>query len=482
MQDTSSEVAMIILSSTGISLGRFPSFMKIFVLIVSSILFLGSAHAANKPKTDFPRLGGVFNGKTPYEGYEDPEYHKLLARLDLVILGFPRTWKRDGLEPRDVAKSIKKRNPDLLLGQYTILGQVNKATNAHQALREKISSEKGPNKSNAFDWWARDANGNQTSVYNNTWYVNLTEYVKPDGNGRRWPEHLAKVSYDEWFFAPEWDLWYADSTFVQPRSSREGGKVDWTGGAIDNDQKLHAAYRRGHAAYWTAIKKLRPDMYVMPNLGGWAKRKDADVILPEYYRKVGAGQFEGVMGRSWSNEAESGGWYTAMDQFRLAMSYLKEPKIMLFNVTGEPKDYQFFRYAFASALMDNGYFSFRPNNQFAHGDTPWFDEYDAAGTRNTRWLGKALKGPSTKPWKKGVYRRDFENGIALVNPKENGKQTVTIEPGFVRINGKQDSSVNNGKAVTSVTLKDRDGIILVRSNGVVASVGADPRPPTLIIE
>jgi uncharacterized membrane protein len=66
------------------------------------------------------------------------------------------------------------------------------------------------------------------------------------------------------------------------------------------------------------------------------------------------------------------------------------------------------------------------------------------------------------PYQNGVYRRDFENGIALVNPKGNGTQTVTLETSYKHLSGTQAPTVNNGQTVTTVTLNDRDGVILQR--------------------
>ncbi|MGH8327315.1 MAG: hypothetical protein ACRET2_11175, partial [Steroidobacteraceae bacterium] len=65
------------------------------------------------------------------------------------------------------------------------------------------------------------------------------------------------------------------------------------------------------------------------------------------------------------------------------------------------------------------------------------------------------------------------NGIALVNPKGNGTQTVQLGGTFVKIKGTQDPSVNNGQTVTSVTLNDRDGIILLRQTPL-----SQPKAPT----
>lgn len=60
-----------------------------------------------------------------------------------------------------------------------------------------------------------------------------------------------------------------------------------------------------------------------------------------------------------------------------------------------------------------------------------------------------------------VWRRDYLNGIALVNATS---QPVTIPLGgtFRKINGTQVPSVNDGSLVTSVTLPPLDGIILLR--------------------
>jgi hypothetical protein len=82
----------------------------------------------------------------------------------------------------------------------------------------------------------------------------------------------------------------------------------------------------------------------------------------------------------------------------------------------------------------------------------------------------------TSAWQNGVYRRNFQNGIVLVNPKGNGTRTVTLETNYVKIRGTQAPSVNSGATVRTVTLKDRDGIILLRS-GSAAATSAEPEVP-----
>jgi hypothetical protein len=60
-----------------------------------------------------------------------------------------------------------------------------------------------------------------------------------------------------------------------------------------------------------------------------------------------------------------------------------------------------------------------------------------------------------------VWRRDYENGIALVNA-EATPQTVSLGGNFRKIKGTQDPTVNDGSRVTAVTIPPKDGIVLLR--------------------
>jgi hypothetical protein len=60
-----------------------------------------------------------------------------------------------------------------------------------------------------------------------------------------------------------------------------------------------------------------------------------------------------------------------------------------------------------------------------------------------------------------VWRRDFERGVALVNPTAS-EVTVTLEPGLKRLRGAQAPTINDGRDATEITLAAKDGIILER--------------------
>jgi hypothetical protein len=127
--------------------------------------------------------------------------------------------------------------------------------------------------------------------------------------------------------------------------------------------------------------------------------------------------------------------------------------------------YQANRYGLTSTLMDNGYYAV-----MAPGTTrPEYDEFFGGKVHSASklgYLGYPKNPPQTSPWSQGVYRREFEKGLVLVNPKGNGTRTVSVGSGWRRIDGSQDPQHNNGQSASSVTLKEQDGIILLRASSI----------------
>ena len=135
-----------------------------------------------------------------------------------------------------------------------------------------------------------------------------------------------------------------------------------------------------------------------------------------------------------------------------------------------PEDYQWFRYTFGTCLLQDGYYVYGAAD-FPSGSSLWFDEFDRAGQDNTAWMGAGIDGPGNpgaagpdNAWWSGLYGRDFEHAVVLVNPRGNGPQTVAMESGLRRLRGLQDPVANSGQAVSAVTLEDGDGIVLVRAS------------------
>jgi Hypothetical glycosyl hydrolase family 15 len=401
----------------------------------------GTSTASDRAAATFPRLLGVNIGA---KNYESAAYQAAMAKLDVVILGFYRGWQNrhaatSTLAMRKVVQSLKAINPKILVGQYTILNEALDDPNdtASLDIRTKLDDA---------DWWLLNSAKRKvqyTREYGPTWEVNVSAWAPRDANGERWPEWIAERNYGIFFHdIPEFDIMFLDNV----------GKVrvaaDWNRDGVDeplDSPAVLAANYAGHVTEWNRVRQLLPRVLLIGNT-------DNDLGNPEWKGQLDGGLLEGIMGETWSIEARAG-WHAAMARYRAVMQNTRAPKIVGFNVHGSPVDYRFFRYAYTSCLLDDGYFSFS-DRTVMYSSVAWFDEYDFK-------LGQALSGSPAAAWSQGVWRRDFQNGVVLVNPTIVSR-TVTVESGLRRLAGTQDPAVNDGAAVSQVTLKPKDGIVLRR--------------------
>jgi hypothetical protein len=119
------------------------------------------------------------------------------------------------------------------------------------------------------------------------------------------------------------------------------------------------------------------------------------------------------------------------------------------------------RYGFACCLQDDGYFAAATSSDYA--SEQWIDDMDFD-------LGNAIGAPdyNNNPSAaesgynaktQGIHWREYDNGIAIVNPKGNGNKTGVTLP---------DPGVNNvwktlaDVTVTTFNLDERHGLILKR--------------------
>jgi hypothetical protein len=375
--------------------------------------------------------------------YHDPAYQMQLARLDGVILGFFPGWRNDtdGTLIRQAVQGIKALNPNIRIGQYTILNE----------------SPDDPNRSdhddvvfqvNAMDWWLRDAvtgAKRQWSTQYSAYDINITDWAVPDPLGDRYPQWRAKRDFAQFYGpVPEFDLWYFDGVMRYSRIPMADWRRD--GVNVSNlDPEVQTRFRQAHAAHWAAATALAPGRLQMGNA-------DNGLTYAEYRGQLGGAFMEAMMGKSWSlNETQ--GWPVMMDRYFTIVSNLKEPRLAVFNAWGAVTDYRFFRFAFASCRLGDAYFAFT-DTAAGYTSVPWFDEYEVA-------FGPAIDPPTLAPWQNGVHRRTFQNAMVLVNPNADAR-TVTVEPGWRRMLAGQDPVTNDGTPVGTLTLGPKDGLVLLR--------------------
>lgn len=74
-----------------------------------------------------------------------------------------------------------------------------------------------------------------------------------------------------------------------------------------------------------------------------------------------------------------------------------------------------------------------------------------------------------------VYRRDFQNGIVLVNPSSQ-TMTVALERDYKKILGTQDLATNDGSTVTQATVYPGDAVFLIGDDRIPPNAVMDLQP------
>jgi hypothetical protein len=415
-------------------------FKVIRTMLFCALAFCAAtAHAGDT----FPRTAAYLIGNP--RNYEDPEYQEKIAKVDLAILSVWPGWERThGTTLEEVTRRLKAINPRIKVFHYFLPESLRyPADPAVADLGAKLDAQK---------WWLYNRGSGPTKVLSDfgrdTYILNLSNFTPTDSSGRRLNTWLAEYAHGVKMKPnPSLDGIFLDNIFWKPR--RDG---DWNrDGVMDDsaDATVRKWYREGYVAHMSRLRELMPDKLQIANIADWGQ---ADAALDDYDQLLQGGILEGLIGTSYSAEKRS--WAEALRYYRKAMGALAPPKLGIFHQFGASTDYQGFRYGLTTSMLDDGLYAFTDDDN-GYSGIVWFDELDVK-------LGRATGAPPTVAWQKGVWRRDFEYGIALVNPKGNGPVEVTLEHGFRKIAGNQDRAVNNGQVVSKVSLRDRDGIILMK--------------------
>jgi len=434
---------------------------QIYIALMCIAAGLGlSAHAATDGS--FPRLGAYDIGGP--QNYDNSTVQKNLAKLDVVVLNVWPGWSNGrSMSMQQVVNNIKTMNPGERVFLYLDINELQSpASSAWNAVQDKL---------NQMNWWLYPSGSGGTPVkssygsnYNE---INTTVFTPKDSDGLNFLDWYAKFAVTQFYTpSPSIDGFYTDNVFAKPRVNG-----DWNlDGTSDSQSSSTVAswYRDGYVAFINALRAQMPGKLQTGNVADWAL---SGSTIGQYDQQLNGGVLEGMIGYSWAPESW-GGWKEMMREYRVIMAALASPKLAIFHQNGSSTDYQGFRYGFTSCLMDDAYYYFSNNNSYSQ--LVWFDEFDAK-------LGQAVSAPPTSAWSKGVYRRDFDNAIVLVNPKGNGAQSVVLEQDVQRLSGTQAPGVNSGAVVpagTAIQLADRDGIVLLRTSAVARPAA----PPTVSVQ
>ncbi|MGH8298546.1 MAG: putative glycoside hydrolase [Steroidobacteraceae bacterium] len=419
------------------------------VAAIAALATCASAFAYNPPA--YPRIAGM-QISAPFD-YNDATFQAQAAKQSITVLNYWPGMAPGGESMQSIVRAIKAINPNALVFLYANTDE------GWTAGDESVARAGETSQLNDMRWWlytGTSFTGRVPSFFGDGGYtINNTPYTPKDAQGDDSIDWLTKWYVNTYYTAvPNIDGFFMDNVFTQPRVAG-----DWyRNGTVlqPTNPKAEAAIQAGYERWFSLVRQLMPGKYQLGNIATWNEPGEAAVPVA-YHGMVDGGEEEALIGQTWSVENWDG-WQAMEKEYYATMADANASQLVIFNQQDNPSNYQSMRYGLTSCLMNNAYYFFTSNTS-PYSGFDWFDEFNAK-------LGMPISSPPTAAWQKGVWRRDFTNGIALVNPKGNGPQTVDLGGTFVKIKGTQDPAVNNGKTVTSVTLKDRDGIILLRQTPV----------------
>ena len=415
---------------------------KNILALAGSVALATNAFAADT----YPRIGTISTGGA--QEYYDASYQREIASVDVAVLStYPGWGKGKGTTMQAAVSQIKAINPNTKVFLYTVGESLLQPADATWAsLSSQIDAQK---------WWLYTTGVGTTKVLSSfgkgRYSLNISSQSRKNSAGQNFAQWYGTwVATNLGAPVPAADGMFTDNVYWSPRVDG-----DWNAdGTIDSQKNttVQTWFRQGTVQYLASLKAGMPGKLQIANAADWGL---STAVLTEYVGKYNGAVFEGMLGRGYSIETYAG-WGEMMKGYRKIMATVAAPKYVLCVQGGQITDYQAMRYGLASCSLDDGYYSFT-NDADSYHHIARFDEYEAD-------LGMPTSSPPTAAWQNGVYRRDFENGIVLVNPKGNGARTVSLGGEFVKLKGTQVPAINSGATVTSVTLSDRDGLILKRKS------------------
>jgi len=404
-------------------------FLCLMVLILTSLFVMPQICSAQNE--NFPKLANYYTGWDLSQDKIDQ-----LAKWDFIILS-PQALER---QPQIITQ-LRQKNPRIKILVYILIQEINvnpqivNASPYYQKIYYTV------NKNN---WWLKTQSDQNVNWWPNTWLINATSVAPTTNNGLNWGNYLPQLIYDQFLKTGEWDgvfydnAWYNISWLNQPLDTNDDGIAD---SQIFMDDK----WREGINQILNKTRSLAPDKLILTNNN------------TNYYND----KLNGRMQENFPNEIE-GGWIGSVKNY-LSADFGYSPQYFIINATtknsGTNKNYQEFRYGLTSALLGNGYYSFDFGDQ-GHENTWWYDEYNIS-LGNPVAEPKNLLDPNLTDIKPGLWQRDFQNGLSIIN-STNIQQKISFIQEFEKIKGMQDSITNNGAIVKTLTIEPNDGIILLR--------------------
>jgi len=275
-------------------------------------------------------------------------------------------------------------------------------------------------------------------------------------------------------YAKPWDGIYQDSLSYHPyqyavRTADGMTDIDANlDGRPDSQAALERAWKAGMLRYTARLRAKLPGKIVLANGADWGNTTilgGVDGTLYEQGVDYLLARQHGVTIRFLVDLANR--WCearTGRPRFYSTISYWKGfvdplPANAAQLMQSDPDARRRMRFGLATALMAGMYYDFEYSSN--PGSSAIFDEYRGGALNRRGYLGRPLG--AARQLRRGVWRRDFEHGVAFAN---ESSATATLDLSgekLRRLKGTQDPAVNSGAAAGTVTIPSLDGLILLRS-------------------
>ncbi len=388
------------------------------------LFFLLVAPALTQAKETYPRLANIY---LKYFELVNPDEYNQLMKWDLLILPNETSLRQSSFLQR-----YKNEKKGIALA-YTYPAM--SLTLSH-TLYSRIEQD---------NLWLRDKDGNKLQIWSGLYAVNLTnprwqnmnvDFVQSKMNEGDW----AGIMYDT-----------VDSSINH--YSRNGIDLN-NDRQADDSSSVNSAWQRSMAELFKKTRNGPLQNKTMIMNGN---------SVASYQPDMNGRVFE-TFPTPWEG---NGSWQATMYQYLRRLPPLnKSPQLFVINSntnnTGAQNDYRKMRFGLTSTLLGDGYFSFDYGDQ-AHQQLWWYDEYDVALGRAESSFYNLLNNNSDLV-EAGLWRRDFENGVSIVNSTTKPQLYIFKREQFEKIKGTQDRNVNDGSKVNYVRLNPNDGIIMRKAN------------------
>jgi len=411
-------------------------FKKLGILILVSLWLWPLASQAVVLPASYPRLANYF---LRWE-ITDAEA-EVLAKWDLLILDM-EVQENSRLQ----LERIRALNPQIIILAYLtsqeIIADIDDYQQAYlrQELRQEITE----------GWWLKDNAGQKISNWPETWMLNLSDGALLNSSGQRFNDYLPEFVVNKLQSTGLWDGVFYDNTW---------GDVAWVNnsnldlnndGVVESRAEADQLWSSGFKKMLAKTRALAGPEFIIIGNGR---------VYDGYQ-----GIINGMMLESFPSSWENGGtWSGSMKTYFKLPTLNAKPSLPVINIYDKSQtNYRHVRFGLASTLLGDGFFSY-DYDVTNHGQTWWYDEYDfdLGPVRSQPYNLLARSSSEIKP---GLWRRDFKNGIALINSTDQTQNFLFSKEEFEKLKGDQDPLINSGQRINYLKLASRDGVILIKRN------------------